>query len=164
MNKPAAKERPDLGPHERLARGHVIQVETMQAGVRHGKAVEHALDRYQARGQITSRQAEAGQRFRQDWETAQHGGISVPQYDGTPLPSSFSSRSPSERIVSAATNYRRTRDAMPQAVREVLVIIACHGVTAGTYAEWNGADRKDVMGRLRLALDVLADYYWPRRT
>ena len=149
----------DLGPAERLAQGRVIAVETMKAGVKRGISVEHALDWCIARRLLRDPQAIAATRLRNDFDTAQSGGIAAPQYDGMPPPESYTSRTVPERIVQARTNVRKALAAMPCQVETVLVHFVCKGLPARELCRVQNVDEKDAMARVRFALDCLADYY-----
>ena len=135
-----------------------IVTETIRAGVKVARSLQHPLIRYHASDTINGRQYDAGMKLLEDF-TASKGLYSSMQYDGTPIPQSFSSGGVSDRMIEASKAYDNALRAV--GVRASLVLTDI--VIAEATLEWHGArvkqSRMEAMGSLKMVLDMLGDHY-----
>lgn len=135
-----------------------LVLETMKAGSKAARCLSHPLDRYLNASTITHRQYDAGLRLYEDYTISQvrHSGSN---YDGTPPPESFGPSAITDMQLDAS---RRYTDALRQVGRRASVVLV-EIVLAENSAESSGRRLKQtrfqIVGALKLALDMLADHY-----
>lgn len=130
-------------------------------GVRRGHRVG-ALGRYYARGEINSRQHDAGQRFIDEWEAANRTQRLVPDPDAIRTQENSDVAASMYRLVALRINARRKHDEAVKILGVAYPLVADVLLAAGdapTWARRRGVNEKAGFGLLVLALDALADHY-----
>lgn len=125
---------------------------------RTARSLPHTLDGYLSRSTITQRQYDAGFRLYEDYRLAQ-GGHSMSNFDGTPPPQSYESRSINDVQLDASKRYTEALRQVGRQAGKVLVDIVIDENTAEQTAERLGYTRIQIVGALKLALDMLSDVY-----
>ena len=124
-----------------------------RAGVMRGR-VQRPVDRLLRRGQITSRQHEAGRRLQDDW--GRIAGL-VDRELGMPKgPPVFE---PSDGRLDAARRYREALQAVGPRLSPLIVAVVLEERSVEAYAQAAGEDRRRLMGKLEHALDEIGDVY-----
>ena len=114
-----------------------------------------------ARGHLTDRQFDAGERLRADWERAQLSPSITMRWDAVRVKTGLADRglTPSERQVAAKRRFHDAVDAAGPGLSDVLWRVVCAGETlpvAEKAMAWPARSGKLVLG---LALDRVAAYY-----
>lgn len=152
---------------QRIARGDV-EVEARNeidpatgriVGQRSGHAT--GLRRYLARGDITSRQHDAGHRFLDDWEAANRLSRMIADLDG--VGGGGSDRAVSMlRLAAMRIDARKRYDDAARVLGPCYPVVADVVLANGDPAAWarrRGLHERAGFGVLILALDALADHY-----
>lgn len=122
-------------------------------------AAESPLGWLLARGLVTQRQYEAGERLRADWERAQLAPSVTMRWDAVRVRGSGERLSPSERQLAAKARFDGALGAAGPGLADVLWRVACAGESlpvAERALAWPARSGKLV---LRFALDRVADFY-----
>lgn len=115
-----------------------------------------------ARGHLSDRQFDAGERLRADWERAQLSPSITMRWDAVRVktgPGGDRGLTPSERQVAAKRRFHEAVDAAGPGLSDVLWRVVCAGETLPTAEKalaWPARSGKLVLG---LALDRVAGYY-----
>ena len=124
---------------------------------------ESPLGWLKARGLVSERQFEAGERLRSDWEVAQLGGRVTMQWDAPPTESNARgapcAAHATEVQVAAKRRFEATAAAAGPGLGDILWRVVCAGEgmrDAEAALGWPARAGKLVLG---LALDRLADFY-----
>lgn len=133
-------------------------IETIKAGTRAARCLQHPLDRYLARETIEQRQYDAGMILYKDWTMAQMAP-SLPSYDGTPAPEGYNSRSINDTQLDASRAYTQALIQVGKRASLVLTDIVLCELTAEQHGARVGQTRLQAIGSLKLALDMLADHH-----
>lgn len=151
----------------RVARGETAEErrnetddEGRVVGVRRGHRVG-ALGRYYARGEITSRQHDAGQRFVDTWEDANRTARMVADVDAVHGGSSDAAVS-MHRLAALRIDARRRHDDAVRVVGPCYPLLADVLLASGDPASWarrRGLHEKAGFGILVIALDALAEHF-----
>ena len=124
-----------------------------RAGVMRGR-IQRPVDRMLRRGQITSRQHEAGRRLQDDWDRI--AGL-VDRELGMPKgPPVFE---PTDGRLDAARRYREALQAVGPRLSPLVVAVILEERSVEAYAQAAGEDRRRLMGKLEHALDEIGDIY-----
>jgi hypothetical protein len=165
---------------ERLRHGKIVKAasiatekEDAQPGIRMYRT-QPPIERYASRGQITERQALAAADLRTDYEFGIIGLRDGSMYEraGAAGPASMS-----DAQLDAATRYREAQQAIGRRIAEVVIPIVVGNEAGGDVSaeglaqiitqrrresdksSERGIDRKQIMGILKVGLDMLADHY-----
>lgn len=137
-----------------------LDTEGRVIGERRGHRVG-ALGRYYARGEITSRQHDAGQRFVDEWESANRTARTVADLEavhGGEVDHAVSMH----RIAAIRIDARRKHDEAVRALGPCYPLVAdvllAHG-DAAAWARRRGIHEKAGFGILVVSLDALAEHY-----
>lgn len=161
-----ARNGQDAPPDERGKHGKLLDVSaiasedgTPAAAGAKMRRVQSPVDRYHARDQITSRQAQAADNLRNDYELGICGAHDQTKGTGSGGIVGFA-----DLQLDAATRYKRAIYALGWRLRAIVepVVIGDSGggeITVGDLAKSRGENEKAVMGVFRLGLDTLADHY-----
>jgi hypothetical protein len=153
---------------EHSIEGEVTRSEGLQGGVRPVRSVtvnmaESPLGWLYARGLVTRRQYDAGERLRSDWERGQLSPRVTMAWDSAPIARGRGGSAPEPDLSGAQIDARRRfDDAIASAgpgLGDILWRIVCAGEgmrQAETALGWPARAGKLV---LTLALDRIADYY-----
>jgi hypothetical protein len=153
---------------ERLIEGQTATNETPRMGARPKRSVtvnlaESPLGWLLARGHVSLRQHEAGERLRVDWERAQLAPRVTMAWNAAPVARGRGGSAPEPDLTGAQIDARRRFDAAIAAAGSGLADILWRVVCAGegmrdaeTALGWPARAGKLV---LRFALDRIADYY-----
>ena len=122
---------------------------------------ESPLSWLHARGHLSDRQFDAGERLRADWERAQLSPSITMRWDAVWVKAGPSDRglTPSERQLAAKRRFQEAVDRAGPGLADVLWRVACAGESlpdAEKALSWPARSGKLVLG---LALDRVADYY-----
>lgn len=121
---------------------------------------ESALTWLHARGHLSERQLDAGERLRADWEHAQLGPSVTMRWDAVRIRGgSDAGLNPTERQVAAKARFDGAVAAAGPGLADVLWRVACAGESlpmAEKALAWPARSGKLV---LRFALDRVADFY-----
>lgn len=122
---------------------------------------ESPLSWLHARGHLSDRQFEAGERLRADWERAQLAPSITMRWDPVRVRSTApdSGLTPSERQLAARGRFDAAVEAAGPGLSDVLWRVVCAGETLPTAEKalaWPARSGKLVLG---LALDRVADFY-----
>ena len=116
-----------------------------------------------ARGHVSRRQFDAGEKLRRDWERGQLGARVTMSWDAAPVTSRRGGRRPaadlSDRQIDARKRFQAAIDAAGPGLADILWRIVCSGEgmrDAETGLGWPARAGKVV---LTIALDRVADYY-----
>jgi hypothetical protein len=166
VSAPAAAETPGAPTAERMARGRFVEgpaigteAEPARAGARMYRAVP-TIERLRRDGSITSRQADAGVKLRDDHELGVCGARDVAAgHSGGSLGCHFA--------LAQLAAVRRWNTALAALgprleaiVRPIAVGLPGGGeVTIVDLARALGRNRQEIAGQLKLGLDVLGDHY-----
>jgi hypothetical protein len=118
-----------------------------------GARVQSVLERQHARGQISGRQREAGERLYRCWALGVAGARSDSKGCSAWSPGGFS-----DCQLDALQVYRGARDAIGAARWPLLFSVVVEDWTVQRYANERGRNRDGTAEVLRSALDDLADY------
>jgi hypothetical protein len=139
------------GAARRVARSHMVNLAESPLGWLH------------ARGHVTRRQYEAGERLRCDWERAQLDPRVTMRWDAAPVRRGKSGRGPavdpSTCQIDARARFAAAIDSAGPGLGDILWRIVCAGEgmrQAETALGWPARAGKLVLG---LALDRIADFY-----
>lgn len=113
-----------------------------------------SIERMLRRGQLSFRQAAAGQRIYSAWALGICGARNSEASGNGSDPGGYT-----DRQLDAATEYRRIRDAVGLRLWPIVWHTCCDDWTVDRFAteRGNGMDRKQLMGCLKMALDMAAD-------
>ena len=120
---------------------------------------ESPLTWLHARGHLSDRQLEAGERLRFDWERAQLAPSVTMRWDAVLVKGGDGGLSPTERQLAAKARFDAAIAAAGPGLADVLWRVACAGEslpTAEKALAWPARSGKLV---LRLALDRIAGFY-----
>lgn len=149
----------EAGTVIRLADGAIFTFESSDEPGRRRRVRQPPVERYGARGQLTSRQVQAARNWYSDWAAGVHG---VKRRD--PL-RTFATGTvlrfygPRDSQVQALTRWRQARETVDPAGRALAELIICNEIAAREVAAVHGTTSGPVMNALRDALDAMADYY-----
>ena len=125
--------------------------------------VESPLGWLKARGMVTQRQFDAGDRLREEWERAQLSPSVTMRWDAAPLGGSSRAAprllDPTERQLAAKARFEQAVAAVGPGMSDILWRVVCAGEgmrEAERALGWPARAGKLVLG---LALDRLAEYY-----
>ena len=130
----------------------------VKSGVKVARSLQSPLIRYHTADTITGRQYDAGMKLLEDF-TASKGLYSSMQYDGTPIPQSFTSGGVSDRQLDASKAYADALKQVGVRISLTLTDIIINELTAEQHGKRVGQTRLQAMGSLQMALDVLGDHY-----
>lgn len=132
----------------------LIEPTSDQPGVMNAR-VQPTLERMLRRGQLSMRQALAGQKIYACWAL----GI-VGARDGEASGNGTDPGGYSDRRIDAATEYRKLRNAVGIRLWPIVWHVACDDWSVERFANECGAgmDRKQWMGALKMALSIAADH------
>lgn len=131
-----------------------------EAGRVHAKRIANAwpCDTYHRRREITDEQHRAALRLFGDFMTS---GLNPWASSGDGIANHGEARTPGQGPTYAA--YQRAMSAVGIRLSAVLSWVVCAGHHASEWALHRNMRRTDGIVCLRLALDALAEHYWPRR-
>jgi hypothetical protein len=114
-----------------------------------------SIERMLRRGQISRRQAIAGQRVYAAWALGICGARDADASGNGSDPGGYT-----DRQLDAAREYRQIRQAVGLRLWPVLWHVACDDWSVDRFANerGNGMDRKQLMGCLKMALEMAADH------
>lgn len=114
-----------------------------------------AIERMLRRGQLTMRQALAGQRIYGCWALGICGARDAEATGNGSDPSGYT-----DRQLDAATEYRKLREAVGLRLWPVVFGCCCDDLSPDRWANerGRGMDRKGAIALLRVALDIAADH------
>jgi len=154
--QPRTREGADIGPPERYRHGDIIQSEPgEEAGVHfHRVMTQNVLDRHLAREQISQRQFDAGMKLFRLWRAS--GGS--PRVIASYGPRVEGARDITDRQAVLRGSVTEVLRAMGR-LSGILVHVCLCDETARDWATARGQAPQSGITVLRLALDVLADYW-----
>ena len=122
---------------------------------------ESPLSWLHARGHLSDRQFDAGERLRADWERSQLAPSITMRWDAVRIKGGPGDRgmTPSERQLAAKRRFNEAVDTAGRGLSDVLWRVVCAGETlpaAEKALAWPARSGKLVLG---IALDRVADYY-----
>lgn len=124
---------------------------------------ESPLGWLHARGHVTRRQYDAGERLRWDWERAQYEGQVTMRWDAAPIRRGRGGRAPgpdpTDCSIDARNRFAAAVDSVGPGLADIVWRIICAGEgmrDAETALGWPARAGKLVLG---LALDRIADFY-----
>ena len=139
-------------------------VQTLREGTKHtlgpnaARALSHPLDRYRHNKTITQRQYDAGFKLYYDYTKAQIRS-SYSSLDGSPAPTTYFSRSVTDRQLDAHTAYTQALLGVGPRLSITLTDIVLHEMTLEQHAGRLECSTRTAKRRLKLALNNLAAYY-----
>ncbi len=133
-------------------------VETMKAGTRAARALDHPLDRFHNNGTVPATSYDAGMKLYRDYLAAQLSPA-LPSYDGTPAPATYFSRSVTDRQMEASRRYEEAILAVGPRQSLVLTNIVICELTLEQHGMLVRQSRYLVLKNLNVALMALADHY-----
>lgn len=139
---------------EHRQRHHRVLVEKLSDGFGHRARVQPILQRYEERGQITARQARAGQRVYEAYAL----GI-VGARDAEPAGNGADTDGYAVAQLHAAEEYRRARDACGGRLWPVVFACCVEDWSAARWANerGHGMNPAGAMALLRVGLDMISD-------
>ena len=162
-----AKNGQDAPPPERERHGRLLKVSaiagedgTPAAAGAQMRRVQSPIDRYHSRDQITSRQAQAADQLRNDYEFGICGAHDQSKGSGSGGIIGYA-----DLQLDAATRYKRACAALGPRLSAIVlpVVIGDSGggeITVASLAKSRGEKTvKYMMGAFRIGLDILADHY-----
>lgn len=147
----------DVGTPERHSKGDVITMEpTERAGVNVARVITVSMiARYRHKRQITTKQADAAEKIRGDWEMA---GRQM-AVTGTYGQAGLGRPEMSDMAALAHTRYVNAVRAVGIELSPILVHVALLDGSASDWAKSTHREPKSGIEILRLALDALARHY-----
>jgi hypothetical protein len=143
---PAAQApRVDLEPRTVTTAGHVSAW-----GVR----ATFPLDRYHRRHQITTRQYHAGLRLYEDYALGPCGARQPPEHVGVSEPGRYE-----DARLDACRRYRTALQRVGKRLAWLVVAVACEDQLVAHLARDHGRNVTELMGLLKVALDMVGDAY-----
>ena len=124
---------------------------------------ESPLGWLHARGHLTDRQFDAGEKLRGDWERAQLNPSMTMRWDAAPADKGrrgpSSGLSLTEAQMMAKARFEKATDALGDDLRDIAWRVICAGEGVPTAEKSLGWPARSGKLVLRIALDRLADYY-----
>lgn len=142
---------------ERARQGVVVVEATTDAPGIFNARVQPALERYERRGVISFRQARAGERLYRSF-LLMNG---VREADGAGTGGHWTPAGYSDAVLSGAKDFREAQQALGRRLWPLVYAVVVEDWRVERYAHLNGRNVQSTTEVLRVALDMLADFFWP---
>ncbi len=162
--KRAAGPAADLGPAIRLARGDVVEefrpdpAKPQGAPVKGARASQGGHDYLRRRGSLDAAQHAAAARYADAWQGMERSGSTLGAAGSVRLPPHQQGH-PTQAMVACAADVRLAVECLGPGARLLVHQVSVQGWTLGTIGGAAGEGDQVTLGRLRGALDRLAEVW-----